>query len=174
MTSRDENPLAETDSATGANNSRKRNLQRVAWLLDNSIAIPFTSRKIGLDALIGLIPGLGDAAGGLMSTWILMQGVRYKVPALTLMFMVMNVALEVVIGFIPFFGDLFDMAWKANHRNVQLLERYIDQPGATARSSAACLIFALLFVIAIGVLTLWSGLRIMSLVWGWISMLWAG
>lgn len=152
--------------------NRRQQLERVAWVLDNSIRIPFTQRRIGVDSLIGLVPGVGDAIGGLLSTWILFQGMRLKVPFFTLMHMIMNVALEVVLGFIPLVGDLFDMGWKANQRNVQLLSDYVDKPVATARGSLLLMVLVLVALTAVGVATVWVGVWLLSAVLGWIVQLW--
>ncbi|MFK8031521.1 MAG: DUF4112 domain-containing protein [Gammaproteobacteria bacterium] len=152
---------------------RRKQLERIAWVLDNSIPIPFTQRRIGLDSLIGLVPGVGDAIGGLLSTWILFQGMRLKVPFFTLMRMIMNVAIEVVLGFIPFVGDLFDMGWKANHRNVQLLSDYLDRPVATARGSLLLMVLLLVALLVVGVATVWAGVWLFSMVFGWIGQIWA-
>jgi hypothetical protein len=104
--------------------SRRAILKQVnalAWLLDNSIPVPFVNYRIGVDALIGLVPGIGDMAGLLLSSYIVLQAARLGVPRATLMRMVINVALEGVVGVVPLVGDLFDATFKANARNVQLL-----------------------------------------------------
>lgn len=150
---------------------RRQHLEQLAWLLDNSIRVPFTKRRIGLDSLIGLVPGIGDAVGGVMSTWILFQGMRLKVPWFTLLHMIMNVALEVVLGFIPFLGDLFDMGWKANHRNVKLLSSYLDRPVETARGSLALMVLVLLGLLVVGIVTVWCGVLLFGFVLDWIGQL---
>ncbi len=152
--------------------SRRKHLERLAWLLDNSIRLPLTNRRIGLDSLIGLIPGIGDAIGGLLSTWILYQGMQLKVPWFTFMRMVVNVAIEVVVGFVPLVGDAFDMGWKANHRNVELLSDYLDRPVETARSSTALMLGVLLLLVVIGVVTVWLGITLFGLVFGGLGQLW--
>ncbi len=151
---------------------RRQHLEQLAWLLDNSIRVPFTRRRIGLDSLVGLVPGIGDAIGGLLSTWILFQGMRVRAPWFTLMRMVMNVAVEVVVGFIPLLGDLFDMGWKANHRNVQLLSNYLDRPAETARGSLILMILVLLALMGVGVATVWGGIMLFGWVFGGIGELW--
>ena len=115
---------------TGAGLERIRGL---AWLLDNSIPIPGTRMRIGLDALIGLIPGLGDAAGAVFSSYILLEAGRLGVSRSTLVRMAANIMIESVVGLIPLAGDLFDAGWKANQRNVQLLERALKAPGLARR-----------------------------------------
>ncbi len=157
-----------TDEAAA---KRKQHLEQLAWLLDNSIRIPFTKRRIGLDSLVGLVPGIGDAVGGLLSTWILFQGMRLRVSWFTLIQMIMNVAIEVVVGFIPLLGDLFDMGWKANHRNVQLLSSYLDRPVETARGSLILMALILLALLVVGVATVWGGVMLFGLIIGWIGQL---
>src|SRR5207244_5051648 len=106
-----------------------------AWLLDSSIPIPGTGLTIGLDALIGLIPFLGDLIGVLASTYILAQANRLGVGRAVLVRMAFNVAVEGVVGIVPLFGDVFDAAWKANVRNVRLLEQWAARPHKVERSS---------------------------------------
>jgi hypothetical protein len=96
-------------------------VNRLAWLLDNSIPVPFLNYRIGVDAVVGLIPGIGDMAGLLVSSYIVTQAVRLGVPRVTLMRMVGNIALEAIVGMVPLVGDFFDATFKANARNVKLL-----------------------------------------------------
>lgn len=152
--------------------SRRKHLERLAWLLDNSIPVPFTKRHIGLDSLVGLVPGIGDAIGGLLSTWILFQGMQVKVPWITFMRMVMNVAVEVVVGIVPVVGDLFDMGWKANHRNVELLADYLDRPVETARSSVVLMMGVLLMLIVVGVVSVSLGIWLFATVFSGLGQLW--
>lgn len=114
--------------------SRLRRLRSLAWLLDNSIGLPGGIR-IGLDALIGLVPGIGDALGALVSLYILHEARKLGAPRSVLMRMSGNILIDTLIGAIPFAGDLFDAGFKANARNVALLERYQLDPLRSARSS---------------------------------------
>jgi len=112
-------------------------LRWLAWLLDSSIEIPGTRFTIGLDALIGLIPGLGDVIGVLISGYIVKEAAKLGVPRPTLARMALNVVIEGLAGMIPFAGDVFDAAWKANQRNVRLLEAHLADPRRTTRASWA-------------------------------------
>jgi hypothetical protein len=112
-------------------------IKRFAWLLDNSIAIPGTRWRIGLDPLFGLIPGLGDLVGAAFSGWILLQAERLGAGRPTLLRMLWNVVVETVIGAIPVLGDIFDAAWKANAKNVVLLERHLATPGLQRKRDRA-------------------------------------
>jgi len=134
-------------------------LRRLAWLLDNSIRLPGGFR-IGLDGLIGLVPGVGDLLSALLSSYIVIEAARMKVPGSVLLRMVGNIALELGIGLVPLAGDLFDFVFKANMRNMRLIETYLDQPRATRRRSrwqVATALLALAVVVGV-VLALVCGL----------------
>jgi hypothetical protein len=115
--------------------SRLERLRRLAVLLDDSIPVPGTDYRIGLDALLGLLPGAGDLAGGAFSLYILLQAARMGVPRPLLARMGWNLVVDVAVGAVPLLGDLFDAGFKANMRNLALLERHVDRPVASARSS---------------------------------------
>ena len=112
----------------------RRRLARIAWILDNSIPLPGTRFRIGLDAIIGLIPGLGDVVGVLLSSYIVREAAQLGAPRSLLLRMAWNVAIEGVVGMVPLFGDVFDAAWKANQRNYVLLESHLRDPRRAARS----------------------------------------
>jgi hypothetical protein len=96
-------------------------MNHLAWLLDNSINIPIVNYRIGLDAVIGLVPGIGDIAGLVLSSYIIVQAVRLGVPGATILRMMANVGIETLLGTVPLLGDVFDATYKANVRNVRLL-----------------------------------------------------
>jgi hypothetical protein len=123
-------------------------------VLDEAIRIPGTNIRIGLDALLGLLPGGGDVAGGLFSGLIILQAARVGAPTAVLGRMLANVAIDVVVGTIPLLGDLFDVAWRSNSRNVRLLDAWRERPTSTKRASAAtvaAIIVALLVLIGLAV-----------------------
>ena len=99
--------------------------------------------RFGLDALLGLVPGLGDVAGAAMGGYLVLLGSRLGAPKPVLARMVLNVALDTLAGVVPVVGDLFDVAWKANSRNMALLERYVDKPVETRKSSSAVIVVML-------------------------------
>ena len=105
-----------------------RGLRRLARVLDDLIAIPGTNIRVGLDPLLGLLPGGGDLAGGVIAAYTLMVGARVGAPPSVILRMAGNIALDALLGVVPLLGDLFDVGWKANRRNVALLERYIETP----------------------------------------------
>jgi hypothetical protein len=101
----------------------ERSLDRLSHLLDGLFRIPGTTWRFGLDAIVGLIPGVGDAATSLASFYILAAGVRYRVPKVTLLRMGMNIGLDFLLGSVPVVGDLFDFAWKSNEMNMELIRK---------------------------------------------------
>jgi hypothetical protein len=107
---------------------RDSTLHSVEILLDEAFRIPGTSIRFGLDGIVGLVPGLGDVLAGLLSLIIPIAAWIRGVPYVTLVRMTTNVAVGVLVGSIPLFGDIFDIAWKANRRNYQLLVRHLDEP----------------------------------------------
>jgi hypothetical protein len=129
--------------------------KRIARLLDSAVSIPGTSIRFGLDPIIGLFPGVGDVAGGAMSAWIILIAGQLGAPMSVLLRMVLNIVVDTAIGAVPVLGDLFDFGWKANMRNVALLEVFVDRPHAARRSSQAVAIavavVALLIVAGLGV-----------------------
>jgi len=108
-------------------------LQRVAQLLDSAFLVPGTSYRIGLDPILGLIPGLGDLVSPLFTIAVLWQARDLGVPRIVQLRMIVNVAIDALVGAVPVLGDLFDFAWKANARNLALLDRHAAAPrGASA------------------------------------------
>ena len=113
------------DEQIEINEEKLNRLKRLSEKLDDSITIPGTERKIGLDPIIGLIPGGGDLVGGIISIYVMHSGIKMGVSRKTIIRMFVNIALEFVIGCIPILGDLFDATWKSNRRNVKLIEKSI-------------------------------------------------
>lgn len=101
---------------------RLRRLERLTWLLDR--AVPVGRLRIGLDPILGLIPGVGDALGAVLSLYVLYEGARLGAPVHVLIRMTGNILLETIFGAIPFLGDAFDFVWQANSRNIRLIHRH--------------------------------------------------
>lgn len=116
-------PLSPEDRSV-----RLQALRRWAVLLDSAFRIPGTGIRFGLDAIVGLIPGIGDISTPLFSALLLVHGVRMRLPLVVQARMVLNAALDLLLGFVPVLGDLVDIGWKANLRNLALLERHA-RPG---------------------------------------------
>ena len=143
----------------------RRRLARLAWLLDNSIPLPGTRFRIGLDALIGLVPGLGDLVGVLLSSYIVREAARLGVPPSTLTRMAFNVAVEGLVGLVPFAGDVFDAVWKANLRNLTLLDAHFDNPRHSVRSSRAFVAALIAALVAFVVVIAAAAILVVRLVW---------
>lgn len=109
--------------------------RRLATRLDAQFHIPGSSIRFGWDALIGLIPGLGDAVGGLLGGYGLLTAYQLGAPPSVLLRLLLNLGVDLVLGAAPLLGDLFDLAWKGNLRNVALLERWLAAPEETRRRS---------------------------------------
>jgi hypothetical protein len=130
---------------------RLARLHRVGWLLDNSLPIPGTRFRLGIDQLIGLVPGIGDLIGGVLSLYIIVEASRMGVPRGLLARMGWNVAIDTLVGEIPILGDMFDIGFKANIRNQALLRGYLQHPAEVRRSSRrfnAALVVGLLLLTA--------------------------
>lgn len=131
--------LHYNDSTLGSRNlqptSSVESLERLGWIMDDLIRVPVLGWRFGLDALVGLIPGFGDTATSLVSFYILVAAVRYRVPKITLIRMALNLALDYLIGSLPLVGDLFDAWWKSNQRNVELLKDRATVSGDTLREA---------------------------------------
>src|SRR5579862_3718782 len=137
---------------------RDQTLHRLEIILDEAIRIPGTGIRFGLDGIIGLVPGLGDVLGGLLSLVIPIAAWIRGVPYVTLVRMAVNLAIGVLVGTIPVFGDIFDIAWKPNRRNYRLLRLHLGEPrrhtwrdwaflGCLATALAATFAVPILFVI---------------------------
>lgn len=160
-------PMTTSNSTDVSNKNRM--LARYAWLLDSSIPLPF-GRSIGLDGIIGLIPGIGDALGAVLSSVVIFSGWRMGAPRSVLLRMAGNVATESVVGSIPIIGDLFDFAFKANQRNVQLLQRCEQDTRSVQRQSrwvlATTMSIAILLLAALVIGVTFLGIAAVQLLTG--------
>lgn len=133
---------------------RVRNLEalrRWATLLDSAFRVPGTSIRFGLDAIIGLVPGLGDLSTPVFAAILLVTGLRMRLPAIVQARMVLNAAIDMLLGLVPLLGDVVDVAWKANLRNLALLERHAH-PGVPP--SQGDYVFVIVCVIILAFVTL--------------------
>jgi hypothetical protein len=105
-----------------------RRLRRLATLMDAAVVIPMINVRIGWDPVIGLIPGAGDALGAAISSYIVVEAARLGVPPRVLARMMLNIAIDFGIGTLPIAGDWFDVVWRANLMNVDLIERHFGVP----------------------------------------------
>ena len=148
---------------TTGDTDAKRQVEDLARLLDSQFRIPGTDRRFGVDWLLGLVPGIGDAAGLALSTGVIVKAIGLGARGATVGRMVMNVVIDAVFGSVPVLGWVFDFAFKANNRNVALLERHLADPSATATASSAAirrtiiaaLVALVLAVVALAALVIW-------------------
>ena len=134
-------------------------LRRWAVLLDSRFRVPGTSIRFGLDAIVGLIPGIGDISTPVFAALLLLQAVRMRLPLVVQARMVFNAAIDMLMGLVPILGDLVDIGWKANLRNLALLERHA-RPGVLPSRGDY-----LFVVICVGVLALIAITPVVLLVW---------
>jgi hypothetical protein len=131
-------------------------LRALSRLLDSAFVVPGTNYRFGLDALIGLVPGLGDVVSAAFSGYLVLQASRLGAPRSVVTRMIANIALDTAVGWVPLLGDVFDVAWKSNNRNMALLEKHLQQPAAARRGSRLALlsIAAVLLVFLTGAVVL--------------------
>jgi hypothetical protein len=161
----------------GADDRSRRDLERlraISRVFDQAFAIPGTKWRFGLDALFGLVPGLGDIAGGLVAVYAMRVARNLGAPPAVQLHLLSNIALDALIGMVPIAGDLFDFAFKAQTRNLALLEAYAATPHRTAKRSRRGLVlmgFATLLVFA----TLTAlGLWMLFILFHWLGTSLAG
>ena len=133
-------------------------LRTFARWMDTALRIPGTRIRVGLDSLVGLVPGVGDLAGGALALYPIVAAARLGAPPSLLLRMGLNVGLDALVGSVPLLGDVFDVAFKANRRNVRLLERHLEGPVVSRRASrgvvaavVALAVLALVGAVALGV-----------------------
>jgi len=128
-----------------------RALRKWSVLLDSAFRVPGTRVTFGLDPVLGLIPGLGDVTTPIFSALVLLHAVRLRIPRVVQLRMLLNAAIDFAVGFVPMLGDLFDLGWKANVRNLALLERHA-RPGTPPTPGDwvfVLLVIVVLFALAI-------------------------
>lgn len=128
-------------------------LRRFALLMDEALPVPGTGRRIGLDAGLGLIPGVGDVVSALLSSWIVVGALRHRVPLRKILRMVWNIVLDLVVGAVPILGDVFDFVFEENVINLRLLMQYRNRrlpPRSLPQiAGSAILIVAVIFLAAL-------------------------
>lgn len=162
---------AVIDAHRTADAGRDRSAQRLriarflAELLDQRFTIPGTSIRIGLDPILGLVPGVGDLLANLTGSAILLIAAQFQVPKIILLRMALNIAANALIGAIPVLGDVFSIWFRSNVKNVQLLERYAGAPGRRPTAGDRLLVFAVIAGLLAVILAILTGL-----VWlvGWL------
>ena len=162
-------PARASETALAVDATRARRIRALAQFLDNAIQIPGTRWRFGFDAIVGLIPVVGDLIGGLLSGYIILEAARAEVSTITLARMLANVGIDTLVGAVPAIGDLFDAAWKANIKNVELLERHIAvtaSPAHEARGVIGATGLAVIVLVLIVGAGLGLGIFVARLLWG--------
>jgi Domain of unknown function (DUF4112) len=150
------------DAIHSSHMPRLRRMRQLSQLLDGAIVIPGTKQRIGLDPILGLIPGGGDTVSAALSGYIIIEAARMGLPRAALMRMVSNLLIDTVVGSVPVLGDIFDVFSKANLRNMQIVESHAQAPAPSAKADKlfiGLLIIGLLgFALAVGFITvaIWS------------------
>lgn len=164
----DDVPTTPQPGQPGATSYSSRVLARV---LDDLIRIPGTRFRVGLDPVLGLLPGLGDAAGSAIASIIFVDAVRLRVPYRVLLLMGLNLLIDALLGLIPFVGDVADAAHRANSKNLRLLERTVERGDVVHADHRTYLLGAVGIVVAImvvviglAILGIWALLRVIGLV----------
>ncbi len=149
-------PSGREDPRRASQTEIDQRLDLLSWLLDDLFRIPGLGWRFGLDALIGLVPGIGDVVTTAASLYVLAAAVRYRVPKVTVLRMGLNLLIDFALGSLPVVGDVFDAWWKANSRNLALLRRSTTvSPAEVRRGSIGDWLFVglvglLLLTVAVG------------------------
>ena len=128
--------------------SKLDKLRTIATVLDDAVRVPGTNIRFGLDALLGLMPGAGDAVTGAVAAYAIVLAARLGAPPIIIARMALNVLIDVATGTIPVLGDIFDVGWKSNRKNVKLLEHYQTNPQKVNAASWAVVVIVLLIIVA--------------------------
>jgi hypothetical protein len=155
-----------TDPDVETREERIDRLDKLAWLLDDSIKVPGTSCRVGIDGFIGLIPGLGDVAGALLSSYVVTEAARAGASMSLILRMGLNVVIETVVGVVPLVGDLFDFVFKANLRNVRLLRKHVVDPTQARKQNRLVVAFASIIGISIVFAIMLVSFAVLRWAWG--------
>ncbi len=139
-------------------------MEALAWLLDNSIPVPGTGRRFGIDALIGFVPGIGDAVSGAMGLVVVWRGSRMGLPRVVVARMLLNTLLDFAVGMIPILGDAFDLWFKASTRNLNLMRRHLERPDTSTRDDWLVVMGLIGAVVGVIVLFGWLVVSVISAV----------
>lgn len=139
-----------------------KRMRQLSQLLDGAIVIPGTKQRIGIDPILGLIPGGGDTISAALSGYIIVEAARMGLPRKALMQMVLNLVIDTVVGSVPVLGDIFDVVSKANLRNMQIVESHANAPLVRTKPDrvfiALLIVGLIIFALAVGMITvsIWS------------------
>jgi hypothetical protein len=127
----------------------ERRIGAVSHVLDDLVTVPGTGRRVGVEPVLGLVPGAGDLISAAVGVWLILEATRFKLPGVVIARMALNTFVDLVVGLVPILGDLFDFAFKSNTRNVALFRRYAADPTASTREHTLVLIGAVVALVGI-------------------------
>lgn len=156
--------MAASSATQRQSDQTRTRLSKLAWLLDNSIRLP-GGLRLGLDSIVGLLPGVGDFATAVISFYIIAKAAFMRAPASILARMGLNVLLDLGVGIIPLLGDIFDVAFRANARNIRLLEAHIDDPAGTRTESRWIIAVTLTAIALLLLLAMVLTVSLLGLLW---------
>ena len=159
-----------TNTSNKSQAASLRRLRRISHLLDNAIPIPGTKHRIGLDPILGLIPGGGDLVGSIFAGYVVFKSAQMGVPQETLLKMAANIVFDTVAGTVPVAGDLFDVAWKANVKNIELLDAHLGSPEQGKKADwlfVAALLLGLILIVG-------SVIFLSVIIFGWLFRVFTG
>ena len=159
-----------TNTSNKSQAASLRRLRRISHLLDNAIPIPGTKHRIGLDPILGLIPGGGDLVGSIFAGYVVFKSAQMGVPQETLLKMAANIVFDTVAGTVPVAGDLFDVAWKANVKNIELLDAHLGSPEQGKKADwlfVAALLLGLILIVG-------SVIFLSVMIFGWLFRVFTG
>jgi len=144
-------------------------LRAIARLFDQAFAVPGTRWRFGIDALFGLVPGLGDIIGAVVAVYALHVARTLRAPGAIQIHMLSNIGVDAIIGTVPLAGDLFDFVFKAQTRNLALLDAWVAAPDHTAKRSRRGLLLIPIAVLAVFILLTVFGIYMLYLLFSWIA-----
>jgi hypothetical protein len=144
-------------------------LRAIARLFDQAFAVPGTKWRFGIDALFGLVPGLGDIVGAVVAVYALHVARTLRAPGAIQLHMLGNIAVDAIVGTVPVVGDLFDFVFKAQTRNLALLDAWVAAPEPTTRRSRRGLLLVPIAVLTVFILLTVFGIYMLYLLFGWLT-----
>ena len=163
-----DDPVREDERAARGRHELER-LRAIARLFDQAFAVPGTRWRFGIDALFGLVPGLGDIVGALVGVYAMHVARTLRAPASVHLHMLGNIALDALIGTVPLLGDIFDFVFKAQTRNLALLDDWMATPELTARRSRRGVVLVPLAVVLVFIAMTVLGVWALYLLFSWLA-----
>jgi hypothetical protein len=143
----------------------ERRIGRMTHALDELVAVPGTPIRVGLDPIIGLIPVVGDTVSGIVGAWVIAEAARFGVPRIVLGRMAVNLAIDLLVGAIPLLGDVFDVVFRSNSRNLALFRRHALDPQASTRSDQTFFLGLVLLLVGLA----WLLFTALGAIWQFLT-----